>query len=139
MKALDLLDTDFDALVIGNDAERFCVGANLFMMAMAVQSGQLDQLEAMIKQGQDVYMALRHASKPVVVAPHNMALGGGAEITMAGARIVAHAELYAGLVEVGVGIIPAWERLQGNGAPSRQPCDGVAPERRPAAASAKSV
>jgi 3-hydroxyacyl-CoA dehydrogenase len=107
-KALDLLETRFDALVIGNDAERFCVGANLFMVAMAVQNGQFDELEKAIKYGQDFTQAARYASKPVVVAPHNMALGGGAEFMMAGARIVAHMELYAGLVEVGVGVIPAY-------------------------------
>jgi 3-hydroxyacyl-CoA dehydrogenase len=59
-----------------------------------------------MKASQDVMQALRNASKPVVVAPHNMALGGGAEFVMAGSRVVAHAELYMGLVEVGVGLIP---------------------------------
>ena len=107
-KALDLLDSDFDALVIGHDGERFCVGANLFMVAMAVQSGNLDDLKAMHKHSQDMMQAIRFAPKPVVIAAHNMALGGGAETIMAGARVVAHAELYAGLVEVGVGLIPGW-------------------------------
>lgn len=105
-KALELLDTRFDALVVGNDAERFCVGANLFMVAMGVQGGQLNELEKSIRASQDMMQALRNASKPVVLAPHNMALGGGAEFVMAGARVVAHAELYAGLVEVGVGLVP---------------------------------
>jgi 3-hydroxyacyl-CoA dehydrogenase len=105
--ALNLLETQFDALVVGNDGERFCVGANLFMVAMATQSGQLDELGKTLKASQDMMQALRTASKPVVIAPHNMALGGGAEFVMAGARVVAHAELYAGLVEVGVGLIPA--------------------------------
>ncbi len=106
-KAVELLETGaYEGLVVGNDAERFCVGANLFMVAMAVQAGQLDQLEATVKGSQDVMQALRNASKPVVVAPHNMALGGGAEFVMAGSRVVAHMELYAGLVEVGVGLIP---------------------------------
>ncbi|NDJ62733.1 MAG: 3-hydroxyacyl-CoA dehydrogenase/enoyl-CoA hydratase family protein [Chloroflexi bacterium] len=107
-QALERLDADFDALVIGNDGERFCVGANLFQMMMAVQSDQIDQLEAMIKNGQDVTQMLRYASKPVVTAPHNMALGGGAEFVMSGARSVVHTELYIGLVEVGVGLLPAW-------------------------------
>ncbi len=105
-EALDLLETRFDALVVGNDGERFCVGANLFMVAMSVQGGQLEGLEQMLKRTQDVTLAMRRASKPVVIAPHNMALGGGAEMIMAGARVVAHQELYAGLVEVGVGLIP---------------------------------
>ena len=106
-KAVEMLETGrFEALVVGNDGERFCVGANLFMVAMAVQGGQLGELEKSIRANQDAMQALRYASKPVVVAPHSMALGGGAEIIMAGARVVAHAELYAGLVEVGVGLIP---------------------------------
>ena len=107
-QALDLLDSDFDALVIGNDGERFCVGANLFMVAMMVQSGQVEESIAFHKRSQGMMQAIRFASKPVVIAPHNMALGGGTEIIMAGTRVVAHAELYAGLVEVGVGVIPAW-------------------------------
>ncbi|MDX2163329.1 MAG: 3-hydroxyacyl-CoA dehydrogenase/enoyl-CoA hydratase family protein [bacterium] len=105
-KAVELLETRFDALVVGNDAERFCVGANLFMVAMAVNAGQLEQLEASMKASQNVMTAMRRAAKPVVIAPHNMALGGGCEFVMAGARVVAHQELYTGLVEVGVGLIP---------------------------------
>lgn len=106
-KALELLETDFDALVVGNDGERFCVGANLFMVAMSVQAGQLEELDKTVKASQDVMQALHYASKPVVIAPHNMALGGGAEMVMAGSRVVAHSELYTGLVEVGVGLIPS--------------------------------
>ena len=93
--------------MVGGDSERFCVGANLLMMVMAVQSGQLDQLDSMIRDLQSLTQALRYASKPVIVAPANLALGGGAELLMGGTRVVAHAELYAGLVEVGVGLIPA--------------------------------
>lgn len=105
-QSVDILERDFDAMVVGNDAERFCVGANLFMVALAVQSGELGQLEAMLRRAQDGMQRLRYASKPVVIAPHNMALGGGAELVMAGSRVVSHSELYAGLVEVGVGLIP---------------------------------
>ncbi|HLY25243.1 MAG TPA: 3-hydroxyacyl-CoA dehydrogenase/enoyl-CoA hydratase family protein [Aggregatilineales bacterium] len=107
-KAMQRLDTDFDAMVIGNQGEQFSAGANLFMMVVAVQSGLLDQLEQMIKTGQDVMQMLRYHRKPIVTAPFGMALGGGAEISMTGARIVAHSELYIGLVEFGVGLIPAW-------------------------------
>lgn len=107
-KAVELLETDFDALVIGNDGERFSIGANLFLMAMAVQAGQLGDIEKMIRSGQNVTQAFRLASKPVVSAPFNMALGGGVEMFLGGARTVAYAELYAGLVEVGVGVIPAF-------------------------------
>ncbi|MBE2271411.1 MAG: 3-hydroxyacyl-CoA dehydrogenase/enoyl-CoA hydratase family protein, partial [Anaerolinea sp.] len=106
-QAVEMLESGkFEGLVIGHDGERFCIGANVFMVAMAAQSGQIDQLHEMIRQSQSVMQALRCASKPVVVAPHNMALGGGTEFIMAGVRVVAHAELYAGLVEVGVGLIP---------------------------------
>jgi 3-hydroxyacyl-CoA dehydrogenase len=106
-KALDLLKTDFDALVVGHDGERFCIGANVFMVVMAVQSGLMDQLGDSIKALQNLGMAMRYHSKPVVVAPFNMALGGGAELVMSGTKVVAHGELYTGLVELGVGVIPA--------------------------------
>lgn len=106
-KSLDLLQSDFDALVVGSEMERFSVGANLFMVLMAAQAGQYDDINGMAVRLQSATQALRYASKPVVVAPYNMALGGGAELLMSGARVVAHMELYAGLVEVGVGIIPA--------------------------------
>jgi len=106
-KALDLLQTDFDAMVVGHDGERFCIGANVFMVVMAVQSGLLDQLDGSIRALQDLTQAMRYHAKPVVTAPFNLALGGGAELLMAGAKTVAHAELYTGLVELGVGLIPA--------------------------------
>jgi 3-hydroxyacyl-CoA dehydrogenase len=106
-KALDLLESDFDALVVGHDGERFCIGANVFMVVMAVNSGLMDQLGESIKHLQDLTQAMRYHRKPVVVAPFNMALGGGAELLMAGTKTVAHAELYVGLVELGVGLIPA--------------------------------
>jgi len=106
-KSLELVDRDFDALVVGHDGERFCIGANVFMVVMAVNSGLMDQLEESIKRLQDLTQAMRYHSKPVVVAPFNMALGGGAELLMAGTKTIAHAELYAGLVELGVGLIPA--------------------------------
>ncbi|MBE2183238.1 MAG: 3-hydroxyacyl-CoA dehydrogenase/enoyl-CoA hydratase family protein [Anaerolineae bacterium] len=105
-KALELLGSQFDALIIGSEAERFCIGANLFMVAMAAQAGQFNQLDALIRSSQSLMQAMHYAGKPVIIAPHNMALGGGAELIMAGARVVAHSELYMGLVEVGVGVIP---------------------------------
>ncbi|MEO8613439.1 MAG: 3-hydroxyacyl-CoA dehydrogenase/enoyl-CoA hydratase family protein, partial [Chloroflexota bacterium] len=105
--ALDLLTSDFDALVVGHDGERFCIGANVFMVVMAVQSSLMDQLEGSIKALQDLTQAMRYHSKPVVTAPFNMALGGGSELLMSGTKTVAHAELYTGLVELGVGLIPA--------------------------------
>ena len=107
-RALERLDSDFDALVIGNQAENFSVGANIFAIVMMAQQAQWDALHDAIRQGQNLMQALRYAHKPVVTAPFGMALGGGAEFTMASSRIVANAELYIGLVEFGVGVIPAW-------------------------------
>ena len=99
-----LAGADWRALVVGNDGERFSIGANLDPAAlMAGREG----IEAAIVALQDLTQALRYAPKPVVVAAHNMALGGGAELVMAGAAVVAHIELYMGLVEVGVGLVPA--------------------------------
>ncbi|MCA9948283.1 MAG: enoyl-CoA hydratase/isomerase family protein, partial [Anaerolineales bacterium] len=106
-KALARLDSDFDALVIGNDGQNFCVGANIFGVAMAAQQGMWDQLDAMIHGLQDATFKLRHAPKPVVTAVHQMALGGGAEYAMTGWTAVADHETYIGLVEFGVGLVPA--------------------------------
>jgi 3-hydroxyacyl-CoA dehydrogenase len=105
--ALERLDSDFDALVIGNDGDNFCVGANLFAVAIAAQQGQWDGLDSMIKSLQQATFDLRHAPKPVVTAVHQMALGGGAEYAMAGWESVAAHESYVGLVEFGVGVVPA--------------------------------
>lgn len=104
-KALDLLNgEEYKALVIGNDGERFSIGANLDPSALMAG---LEGIEKTLVALQDLTQALRYAPKPVVVAAHNMALGGGAELVMAGPAVVAHAELYMGLVEVGVGLVPA--------------------------------
>ncbi|TVR23540.1 MAG: 3-hydroxyacyl-CoA dehydrogenase/enoyl-CoA hydratase family protein [Anaerolineaceae bacterium] len=103
-RALELLDDPaYVALVISNDAERFSIGANL----ADSMAGGVEGIQQMIKRLQDLTQALRYAPKPVITAPFNMALGGGAEMMMAGTATVAHIELYAGLVEVGVGLIPA--------------------------------
>ncbi|MBZ0316895.1 MAG: 3-hydroxyacyl-CoA dehydrogenase/enoyl-CoA hydratase family protein [Anaerolineae bacterium] len=107
-KALKRLDDHFDGLVISNQGDNFSVGANLMMVVMGVHSEQWDQLDYGVRSAQTLYQMLRYAPKPVVTAPFGMTLGGGAEITMAGARIVAHSELYMGLVEFGVGLIPGW-------------------------------
>lgn len=105
--AAALAQGQFRALVIGNDGARFCIGANLAHMLAAVQGGNLDDLEQLVQGIQDLTLALRDAPAPVVTAPFDMALGGGAELLMAGDATVAHMELYVGLVEVGVGLIPA--------------------------------
>ena len=104
-KALELLNEDeHKALVIGNDGERFSIGANLDPSALMAG---LEGIEKTLVALQDLTQALRYAPKPVVVAAHNMALGGGAELVMAGTAVVAHAEVYMGLVEVSVGLVPA--------------------------------
>jgi 3-hydroxyacyl-CoA dehydrogenase len=107
-QGLDCGESDFDGLVIGNESENFSAGANLFMVVMAAQSGMWDQLEPAVKKGQDLHMRMRYFPKPVVVAPAGLALGGGAEMPMHASQIVAAAELYTGLVEIGAGVIPSW-------------------------------
>jgi 3-hydroxyacyl-CoA dehydrogenase len=96
------------ALVIGNDAEHFSVGANLGLMLFALNVAMYDQIDQMIAAGQDTYKALKYAPFPVVSAVAGRALGGGCEITLHCAAVQAHAETYMGLVEVGVGLIPGW-------------------------------
>ena len=107
-QAVEMLERgDFAALVVGNDGERFSIGFNVFIAVMAVQGGELAQLERGIQRLQHLAEAMRFASRPVVTAPFQMALGGGLEMALAGAAQVAHIEYYAGLVEFGVGLIPA--------------------------------
>ncbi len=106
-EALDRLETDFDGLVIGSEADNFSAGANLFMVVVAAQQGVWDQLDGAIRRLQGLNMRIRYSPKPVVVAPAGLALGGGCEITMHASRVVAAAETYIGLVELGAGVIPA--------------------------------
>ncbi len=101
------LETNFDALVIGNQGENFSVGANLMMVLLAAQEQEWDELNAAIQRFQQMNMALKYAPKPVVAAPFGLAMGGGCELPLHCARVQASAELYMGLVEVGVGLIPA--------------------------------
>ncbi len=107
LEGLDRTEREFEGLVIGNEAEAFSAGANLFMVVMGAQGGMWDQLEAAVKKMQDMNMRMRYSPKPVVIAPAGLALGGGAEVTMHASRVVASVELYAGLVEIGAGVIPA--------------------------------
>jgi len=107
VEALERLETDFDGLVIGNEADNFSAGANLFMMVVGAQQGMWDMLDAAVKKLQDLVMRMRYSPKPVVVAPAGLTLGGGCEITMHASRVVAAAETYIGLVELGAGVIPA--------------------------------
>ena len=98
---------NFAALVVGNDAPNFSAGANLMLVLLEAQEENWDEIEAMIRAFQQTMMALRYADVPVVVAPAGLALGGGCEIVLHGDRVQAAAESYIGLVEVGVGLIPA--------------------------------
>ena len=104
---LKALNEEFDAMVIGNQAPNFCVGANLMLVLMAIQEGEWDDLHQAVRAFQNANMALKYAPKPVVAAPFGLTLGGGVEISLHCARVRASAETYMGLVEVGVGIIPA--------------------------------
>jgi len=96
----------YRGLLIANQAQNFSVGANLAFILNFIQEQKWDQLESVVKSFQDIGQALKYASFPVVSAPYNLCLGGGYEITAAADKIVASAELYTGLVEVGVGLIP---------------------------------
>ena len=101
------LETEFEAMVVGNQAANFSAGANLMLLLMTAQEGEWDDIHLAVRQFQRVNMAIKYAPRPVVVAPQGMALGGGCEISLHGARIHSTAEAYIGLVEVGVGLIPA--------------------------------
>jgi len=105
-KGLKRLETDFDALVIANQAVNFSVGANLMLVLVGAQEQEWDELHMAVKQFQNINLAIKYAPKPVVVAPQGMALGGGCEVSLHGAKIQAAAEAYLGLVEAGVGLIP---------------------------------
>jgi 3-hydroxyacyl-CoA dehydrogenase len=104
---LKALNENFDAMVIGNQAPNFCVGANLMLLLVAVQEAEWDDVHTAVGQFQNANMALKYAPKPVVAAPFGLTLGGGTEICLHTARVRAAAETYMGLVEFGVGLIPA--------------------------------
>ena len=106
-EGLDRAEKEFDGVVIGNEGENFSAGANIGMILMGSKSQQWDMLEQVVKRFQNLNMRMRYFSKPVVIAPAGMTLGGGCEITMHGSRVVAAAETYIGQVELGVGVIPA--------------------------------
>jgi 3-hydroxyacyl-CoA dehydrogenase len=98
---------DFEAFVIGGDAEHFSVGANLMQLLMSAQEEEWDEVDFAIRAFQRMTAAIKFCPRPVVVAPYSFCLGGGAEMAIHGARRHAHAELYMGLVETGVGVVPA--------------------------------
>ncbi|MFN2158925.1 MAG: 3-hydroxyacyl-CoA dehydrogenase NAD-binding domain-containing protein [Anaerolineales bacterium] len=106
-EGLDVLEKEYIGMVIGNEADHFSAGANLFLVVMAAQNKDWVQLEDVIKKMQNNLMRIRYFSKPIVAAPAGMALGGGGEIIMSSPRVVAAAELYTGQVEISPGVIPA--------------------------------
>jgi 3-hydroxyacyl-CoA dehydrogenase len=97
---------DFRAFVISSDAENFSVGANLMQLLLAAQEGEWEEIDMTIRAFQRMTQSIKFCPRPVVVAPYALCLGGGTEISLHGARRQAHAELYMGLVETGVGLIP---------------------------------
>ncbi|MCO6511185.1 MAG: 3-hydroxyacyl-CoA dehydrogenase/enoyl-CoA hydratase family protein [Aridibacter famidurans] len=105
--AIEEVEQNFAGLVIGNQGGNFSAGANIMLLLLAAQEEEWDDINLMIAQFQKAVMRIRYSAKPVVTAPYGLALGGGCEITMHGDRARAAAETYIGLVEVGVGLIPA--------------------------------
>jgi 3-hydroxyacyl-CoA dehydrogenase len=120
-QAVEKAETDFRALVIANEGEHFCVGANLLLVVMSASQGQFDQIGEMVKGYQYATQRMKYARVPVVAAPYGMTLGGGLELCMGAGHVQAAAETYSGLVEVGVGLIPGgagtlnmlWQSLEG--------------------------
>lgn len=106
-RGLARLESGFDAMVIGNEGETFSAGANLMMILLASQEGEWDELNAVGHRLQQAFLRLKYAPKPVVAAPFSRALGGGCEVVLHARGVQASAELYIGLVEAGVGVIPA--------------------------------
>jgi 3-hydroxyacyl-CoA dehydrogenase len=107
-KAIGMVAKDFQALVVYNEGENFSVGANVGIALFAANVAAWPMIEDMVAKGQKVYRKLKHAPFPVVAAPFGMALGGGCEVCLNADAVQAHAETYIGLVETGVGVIPAW-------------------------------
>ena len=109
VNAVDIAESDgFKGIVIGNDASNFCAGANLGLALFAANLGAWKDLEDFITLGQETYQTLKYCEVPVVAASAGLCLGGGAEVLMHCDAVQAHAESYIGLVEVGVGVVPAW-------------------------------
>jgi len=105
-KGIDFAETEYDAVILGNQAANFTVGANLAMVFMMAVEQEYDELNFSAKYFQDTVMRLRYSSCPTIIAPHGMTLGGGCELSLHADKVVAAAETYIGLVEFGVGIIP---------------------------------
>ena len=106
-KSIEIAEKDFKGLVIGNNGQHFSAGANLAMMFMLATEQEYDEIDFAVRQFQNTTMHIRYSNIPVVVAPHSLVLGGGCEVCLHADKVNASAETYIGLVEVGVGIIPA--------------------------------
>lgn len=104
--AIDLAEKEYQGLVVSNNGQNFSVGANIGMIFMFAVEQEYEELNMAIKYFQDTMMRMRYSSIPTVAAPHQMALGGGCELSLHADKIVASAETYIGLVEFGVGVIP---------------------------------
>jgi 3-hydroxyacyl-CoA dehydrogenase len=120
-EALDFVDDNGVGMVIGGEAGAFSAGANLMEVVTAAKEGRLDDIRLLIRRLQSAVQRMRYEAFPVVAAPYGLALGGGCEVCLGADRIVAHAELYMGLVESGVGLLPAgggclnlWKRFVGS-------------------------
>ncbi|WP_334176400.1 3-hydroxyacyl-CoA dehydrogenase NAD-binding domain-containing protein [Pseudoxanthobacter sp.] len=107
-RTIDLVEKKYRALVIYNEGPNFSVGANLGLALFAANIAAWGEIEKLVEAGQQTYKRLKYAPFPVVAAPSGMALGGGCEILLHADAVQAHAESYIGLVECGVGLIPAW-------------------------------
>ncbi len=106
-KSIEIAEKDFAGLVIGNNGQNFSAGANLAMMLMLAVEQEFDEIDLAVRTFQNTTMHVRYSSVPVVVSPHALTLGGGCELCLHADKVQASAETYIGLVEVGVGIIPA--------------------------------
>jgi 3-hydroxyacyl-CoA dehydrogenase len=106
-KAVRRAETEGQALVVANQGTNFSAGANLALLVMGIVEGAFDEVALTVSAFQKATMALKYARVPVVAAPHALALGGGCEICLHSDAVVAHAETYMGLVEIGVGLLPA--------------------------------
>lgn len=105
-KAISLAEEEYKGLVIYNTGQNFSAGANIGMIFMMAVEQEYDELNFAIQQFQNTMMRVRYSAIPVVVAPHQLTLGGGCELSMHADKVIAHAETYMGLVEFGVGVIP---------------------------------
>jgi 3-hydroxyacyl-CoA dehydrogenase len=106
-KAIELAENDYKALVISNEGENFSAGANIGLVFMLAIEQEFEELDMVVRTFQNTMLKLKYASVPVIAAPHGMTLGGGCELCMHTDKVIAHAETYMGLVELGVGVIPA--------------------------------